>query len=474
MLAVHIGLHGHAPEQIQLILGFDKRYVFLPVVLSIALVVGAYVVVEASQNRLRDSAQKAAQVQSRLRALGSVLRLTTDAETGTRGYLLTNDPVYLEPFEAAEKSIDGALADVRDQYPVELTREQTAWLRKMRDLVSAKMATMQMTVAFQKEQGQAAATKLLRTDVEKRTMDAIRELIREQQVDEGQNLRRISDESRRDLMVARIITAAGTLLNILLVIIAGILITREIKRRLAEGRALEYQKLELERQVAIRTQELSTLSSYLQEISEREKAALARELHDELGGLLVAAKMDISALRKKFGDGDPDVRARWTRVLESLDAGVNLKRRVVDQLHPTLLDTMGLYAAIRWQFKESCGRAGLKCTETIPEHELPLSKEAAIAIFRVAQESMTNILKHAKAAAADLRIAIDDHEMIMTIRDDGIGYQTASRKPGAGWASMRHRTEALGGSWIARPGPGGRGTEIEVRLPMDRIQVAPA
>jgi signal transduction histidine kinase len=278
----------------------------------------------------------------------------------------------------------------------------------------------------------------------------------------------------RDLLVTRALSIAGTLLNILLVVLAGRLITREIKRRLAEGKALEARRQELEQEVAMRTEELSELTSHVQAVTEKEKAALARELHDELGGLLVAARMDISALRRKSAANDPDSSLRWERVLSVLDAGVNLKRRVVDRLHPTLLDTMGLFAAMRWHFEESCRQANLKCTVSLPEEEIPLSPEAAIAIFRVAQEAMTNIQKHARANAADLRVRVEGEQMVLSMRDDGVGAVAASRKvrPGAGWSAMRHRVEVLGGCWAVRPGPEGHGTEVEVRLPMRKIRAA--
>jgi signal transduction histidine kinase len=458
-----------------MILAFDRRYVFFPVMLAIAFVLGAYVVSEIGQNRVRESTRQAAVAQSRLRALGTVLRLTTDAETATRGYLLTNDPAYLSPLRSAEEGMDAALADLRDKYPRELTPAQVEWMAQLRTLVASKLTAMRITVALQEEQGQAAAMNLVRTDIERKTMDAIRETIRAEQVAEGRELRRISTGSERDLAVTRTIMAGGTLLNIALVAIAGILITRETRRRLAEGRQLEARKRELEHEVAARVQELSTLSSYLQEVSEREKAALARELHDELGGLLVAAKMDISALRRKFADSEsPELRSRWERVLGSLDSGVNLKRRVVDQLHPSLLDTMGLYAAIRWQFEEACNRGGIHCVETLPDHELPLSKDAAISIFRVAQESTANILTHGEPKSAELRIDVESDEMVMRIRDDGEARNGVALRPPSGLASTRHRVSALGGSWQVRSGPDGLGTEVEVRLPLSRIQVAPA
>jgi signal transduction histidine kinase len=367
-----------------------------------------------------------------------------------------------------------ALARVRDLYPGSSPGQIDSWQHQLEDLVSRKMEFMRVTLNAQKEHGPAAAAQSVRSDVGLKSMDAVAALIEEQQSVEIRRLEKLQGEVERELLVTRALSMAGTLINVLLVILAGRLITREVKRRLAEGKLLEARKRELEQQVAERTEELSALTSYVQEVTEKEKAALARELHDELGGLLVAARMDISALRRRSAANDPDSNARWERVLSVLDSGVNLKRRVVDRLHPTLLDTMGLFAAVRWHFEESCRQANLKCAVTLPKEEIPLSPEAAIAIFRVAQEAMTNIQKHAQAGAAELRVHVEGEQMVMSMRDDGVGVNPAQKKlrPGAGWSAMRHRVEVLGGRWLVRPGPDGRGTEIEVRLPMKKIRAA--
>src|ERR1700749_5294591 len=108
-----------------------------------------------------------------------------------------------------------------------------------------------------------------------------------------------------------------------------------------QAAALRRQELELEQQVEARTSELTALSTHLQGVSEQEKSARPRELHDELGGLLVAARMDLSWLQQRLPTSDPAIEQRFKRIHESLSAGVDLKRRVVEELRPTLLDNMG-------------------------------------------------------------------------------------------------------------------------------------
>jgi signal transduction histidine kinase len=131
---------------------------------------------------------------------------------------------------------------------------------------------------------------------------------------------------------------------------------------------------------------------------------------------------------------------------------------------------MGLFAALRWQFKETCRLSGLVCTERIPNIEAKLNPDASIAIFRIAQEALINILKHANARAADLSVDIHDDTFILRISDDGRGIpaQRLHIITSHGLASMKHRIAALGGSWDVRS-PASGGTIITAMIPLSRV-----
>jgi signal transduction histidine kinase len=201
-------------------------------------------------------------------------------------------------------------------------------------------------------------------------------------------------------------------------------------------------------------------------VAEREKASLARELHDELGGLLVSARMDISWTEQHIADGDPNIRERLRRVQQNLSTGVDLKRRIIEELRPTLLDNVGLFAALRWQMKETCGSAGLKCIESYPDEEPKFTSEAAIALFRIAQEAFTNILKHSGAKSVDIMLNLDGDAIVMKISDDGRGIPAGRLTAigSHGLASMRHRVRALGGRLDVRSSASG-GTILLVQIP---------
>jgi signal transduction histidine kinase len=168
---------------------------------------------------------------------------------------------------------------------------------------------------------------------------------------------------------------------------------------------------------------------------------------------------------------DPDVALRWDRVLAGLDEGVNLKRRVVEHLRPTLLDNLGLVPALKWVLEESCGRAGIACTERYPAEELRLTDDASIAVFRVVQESLTNIVRHSGARNVELTVELGGGDLVVRIRDDGRGIapeKLANVIGSHGLASMRHRITSLGGQWRIQGLPEG-GTLIVARLPLQAV-----
>ena len=145
-----------------------------------------------------------------------------------------------------------------------------------------------------------------------------------------------------------------------------------------------------------RTAELTGLSHYLQRVQEEEKAKIAREIHDELGGTLAAAKIDLQLVSDKLPGGDPQ-RARLTRIMSAIDDTIQVKRRIIEDLRPTLLDNLGIGAALKWQCSQFSKRSDMPCRVELQDESLRLSPAYSIAFYRVVQESLTNITKYAKA-----------------------------------------------------------------------------
>ena len=215
--------------------------------------------------------------------------------------------------------------------------------------------------------------------------------------------------------------------------------------------------------------ELSELASNLQHNAETEKLLLARLLHDELGGALVGAKMDLAWLRRRVGSTDPEVVARWERLERALETGIAFKRRMVEQLRPTLLDNLGFYAAARWLVEETCAAASLKCELDLPLPEPQLPKGVGIALFRVLQESLQNVIRHARASAVGVTVSIAPprESLRLSITDNGVGVAAERLRPlgSHGLGSMRHRMRAVGGDFSIRSTPG-QGTEVQAVAPL--------
>jgi signal transduction histidine kinase len=444
-----------------------RWYIALPPVLLIAFLVGLFFLAAAGQSRLNAANERVHNSQLRQQALSEFIALIGDAESGQRGYLLTGDSSYLQPYTEAVARVEAALDRVHEAYG---GGDDSREFQQLRILTGKKLGELEDTLALFKKRGSAPAVNIVRTDVGRRTMDELAKIVGDMRLTEARELSAATAQWQADFQLSRWVSAAGVILNIGLVLLATRLVYGDMRRRARQATDLRDQKQELERQVDERTRELTALSTHLQGVSEQEKSALSRELHDELGGLLVAARMDLSWLQQRLPTSDPAIEQRFKRIHESLSAGVDLKRRVVEELRPTLLDNMGLYTALRWQFKETCRRAGLKCTETIPESELKFNPDAAIGVFRIAQEALTNILKHAEATSADLVIGIEDGIFRLRISDDGKGIppHRLQTNTSHGLASMRHRIAALGGSWeVISPSSGG--TVVTALIPLPRM-----
>jgi signal transduction histidine kinase len=442
------------------------------------LLVALVVIAEFGQNGQKQINHVISLSQQRQVLLAELQSGLSDAEAGQRGFLLTNDQNYLTSYQLARDRVEPTLDRLtdlfRDNDKLLMSREQRDTVRHLRTLVGTGLGELAASLALYTSQGPEQAMALVRTDLGSRTMGEIRGETLKLRNYERDGVNDALARAERLRLVSRVLMVGVVLLNIGLLITAASLVARQARRRAELTEQLATENGELERRVRRRTTELSALSSHLQQLSEKEKASLARELHDELGGLLIAVKMDVSWLQKRWPNTDPDIHARWLRVLKVLDDGVDFKRRIVESLRPTLLDNMGLLPAVRWITQETCTRAGLQCTEIYPEHEPELIDDAAIMVFRLVQESLTNIVKHAHATQVKVEIAVRDDEISVLIEDNGNGIDTDRREAvgSHGLATMRHRVRSFGGSFDIDSPPQG-GTRIQARVPLTDILKSP-
>jgi signal transduction histidine kinase len=445
--------------------GLGRWYVAVPPFLIVGFLAALFFLTGAGQERLQEASERLQKSAAREQVIDQLQNTLSRSVGSLRTFLLTGDQKYLATYDKSVADVEPRLERLRVAY--EGSEPSLADVRTLHVLIGRRLADLATTVAIQKTQGTAAAIALVKTSVGSDAGDAINDVLEQLRDHESQERVSADENWSRSLILSRWITIAGTVFNMLLVGIAARLVYMDMRRRTLLTAELRDQKLQLEREAEDRNHELVELSTHLQSVAEREKASLARELHDELGGLLVGARMDISWAEQHLAGNDPDMKQRLHRVQQNLSAGVDLKRRIIEELRPTLLDNVGLFAALRWQLKETCRSAGLKCTESYPADDEPkFTSEAAIALFRIAQEAFTNILKHAGAQSMDITLNMDGDGIVMLISDDGSGIPAGQLTAAGshGMASMRHRVRALGGRLDVRSADAG-GTTLLVQIP---------
>jgi signal transduction histidine kinase len=214
-------------------------------------------------------------------------------------------------------------------------------------------------------------------------------------------------------------------------------------------------------------EELRRLAARLEGAREGERARMAREIHDELGGMLTGLKMDVARLRRGSANAEPRTAERLESLTSGIDDAIQTVRRIASDLRPAVLDDFGLVAAMEWQLNDFVRRSGLQSSWTSAADSAALPRENTTAVFRVFQESLTNIARHAEATHVDVAVEARDGWLLLRVADNGRGI-TPEQTLGAhslGLAGMRERMAALGGS-VEITGSPGVGTTVVVRVPL--------
>ena len=219
----------------------------------------------------------------------------------------------------------------------------------------------------------------------------------------------------------------------------------------------------------VKTQkELRDLATHLQNVREEERTRIAREIHDELGQQLTGLKMQISWLSKKISTENHEISNKMKDALFLIDDTVKTVRRIATQLRPSMLDDLGLVSAIEWQSDEFQKRFHIKSEIENNIGNLSLNSEKSTAIFRIFQESLTNVLRHSKATQIKTTLSLENTELVMKISDNGIGFDENEiyKKKSLGILGMKERTIMLGGSYQISSKEN-EGVIVLVKLPLD-------
>ena len=220
------------------------------------------------------------------------------------------------------------------------------------------------------------------------------------------------------------------------------------------------------------SEQLRALTAKLSSAREEESIRIAREIHDELGSMLASLKWDLEEIQKTLSTPVDQsqlaaLREKLSALMKLDDTAINAVRRIASELRPSVLDDLGLGAAIEWQGQQFQSRTGIVCVCDCSLENVELTESQSTTVFRIFQEALTNILRHAQATTVDITLKKEDDELVLTIRDNGRGITTdeKSDRLSLGLLGMRERVNLIGGT-IHITGVEGKGTVIMVRVPI--------
>lgn len=443
-----------------------SAYVFPLAVLAAALMIsiseGSYVKARSTLTELTEMGR------ARLMIYNIKLR-ATDAESAQRGYLLTRRREYLGPYEEANEDLSRAMKGLRVHYQQLEDEQALTLLAQLEQALGAKMGEL-AEVLERQERGRAdSALELIQAGIGRDQMELIRaraeELMHRENLRVGAGLREVVNA----LLQNRIGVAAMTALS-LLALAMYLRQSRALSRqRLALAEAVKAERDVLESEVHRRTEELTQLANHLQSAREDERSRLARELHDELGALLTAAKLDAARIKPKL---PPELQERLSHLNEALNSGIALKRRIIEDLRPSSLTHLGLLPALEIQAREFSERLEVPVLTEL--EAVPLSPRAELTIYRLVQEAFTNIAKYANASEIQVRLLNRDGRALVEVRDNGQGFDTKQQTLSShGLLGMRYRVAAEGGQLMISS-VRGQGTVLSASLPLPASAPPPA
>ena len=442
-----------------------KKFALPKLAISLPLaMLAAAILIFINESSFQQSTAAVASLEQAQQTRGAINRLVRqilDAETSQRGYLLTGDKRYLEPYDTVAKDINQNLDLLRQLFlldPVQLSDFDV-----MSHHILRKLAEMDLTVHMRKQGNEDGWKFILTTDVGKEQMEAIRRLSFKLSANNTKKMEQSQVQIKKELQLSRIGIATTVVVGLLAFYMYLLQTQALVASGLREQKSLERERDLLEKQVRERTTTLAELATHLQNVREDERGYLARELHDELGALLTAAKLDVARLKSRMAGNAPEALERLEHLTRTLNTGIALKRRIVEDLRPSSLSHLGLVASLEILAREFEDRSGLSIATDLETVELGGS--AQLTVYRLVQESLTNIAKYANATQVKISLHNFANYMSIEVRDNGKGFRLQNVSTRShGLTGMRHRVEAVGGKLTIESNEN-NGTSISASLP---------
>ena len=435
-----------------------------PLVFAIACVAAASIVVVSEHSYLRaigtlNQLETHAVARTSLRDVQLEL---LEAESGQRGYLLTGRHSYLAPYEKSLSLIDASFARLEGYYGAH--SEPKMLLERLRTEAQSKLSEMAQTIALHNRGDAAAALELVMGNVGKVHMDVIRGISVQLLALEAARIKGVRADLYSSLWLSRLGLGALSLMSLLALFLF-----------LRQNYLLKQQQLELKRIVQAerdqlgvlveeRTLELTELAQHLQTAREDERGRLARNLHDELGALLTAAKLDAARIKRRLVGAAPETLERLDHLVLTLNSGVALGRSIIEDLRPSTLSNLGLVTTLEILARDFAERSGVEVSCDVEPVELGLAAE--LVVYRMVQEAITNITKYAQAKRVWISMNAASGAAWITVTDDGKGFDTAKGSRSAyGLIGMHYRVAAAKGTLSVTSAPT-KGTRLLLKLPL--------
>lgn len=396
-------------------------------------------------------------------AAQNVVRSLLDLESAQRGYLLTGRAQYLAPYRTAANELDIAIRRLREHY-----RSDPELLQLVEDLherALQKVSEAAETITLYNAGSHQSWQGLLLTDIGREKMESVRRAADVLLVTEERRIAAERVAIYRTLAIGRF-TVHGLALLSLLACVFFLRKNAAFRANLAaHASQLQTERDSLERQVTLRTAALRNLAGHHVNAREDERGRVARELHDEMGGLLTAMKLELARLRR-VPDVPPLALERVAGIEQRLNEGIAVKRRIVENLRPSSLDQLGLIPALEVLCQDVS--AGLGVPVITDFSPVALGKDAELTVYRLVQESLTNVSKYARANQVQVRLAQVGERVQISVHDDGRGFDTEAVPAGHhGLLGMRVRVESHAGRLEVHSAPG-QGTRVDAELPAAR------
>lgn len=440
---------------------FKLPHMAISLPLAVLAVVGLIFINEASFRSSSDAVADMEEAQLTRGALNGLIQTILDAETGQRGYLLTGNERYLEPYTGAINQVNQQLDELRrifTPYP-----EQLAEFGIMSRHISRKLAELDLSIRMRRENKEEAWRFVLTTDVGKEQMQAIREQTIKLAAASIRNMEQGQVQIKQTLLLSRIGVSILAIVGLLAFYMYLLQTKALLNSGVREQESLKRERDQLDLQVRERTANLAELATHLQNVREDERGHLARELHDELGALLTAAKLDVARLRSRLGVNQPEALERVAHLTTTLNSGIALKRRIVEDLRPSSLSHLGLVASLEILAREYEERAGISMTTDL--EAVDLGGTAQLTVYRLVQESLTNIGKYAEATQVIVSLQNQGGYISIEVHDNGKGFDVATISlTSHGINGMRHRVEAASGR-LTVTSSAQTGTKVSAVLP---------